>query len=182
VRVANGSVLPTQGLTVVTPDPLYVLGNYNATGAALGTTNTASTSPAGLLGDAITVLSTSWSDSYTKNTSLNSRNAGATTVNAATLEGIVVSTNFGGQKYYSGGVENFLRLLEDWGGDTLTYNGSIVVLFASQYATNYWQSPGIYYQVPTRKWGFDLNFTQQNKLPPVFPSWKDLIRQRWNAY
>ena len=182
VRVANGSVLPSQGLTVATPDPLYVLGNYNATGAALGTTNTASTSPAGLLGDAITILSTSWSDTYTSGTGLNSRNAGSTTVNAATLEGIVVSTNFGGTKYYSGGVENFLRLLEDWSGDTLTYNGSIVVLFASQYATNYWQSPGAYYQVPTRHWGFDLNFTQQNRLPPAFPSWKQLIRQRWNTY
>ena len=39
VRMANGSVLPDQGLTVVTPDPLYVLGNYNANGSSsMGTT------------------------------------------------------------------------------------------------------------------------------------------------
>ena len=182
VRMANGSVLPTQGFTVATPDPLYVLGNYNATGAALGTTNTLNSAPAGLMGDAITVLSTSWRDTYTSGTGLSSRNAGSTTVNAATFEGIVVSTNFGGTKYFSGGVENFLRLLEDWGGDTLTYNGSIIVMFASQYATNYWQSPGVYYQVPTRKWGFDMNYTQLNKLPPAFPQVRSLVRQSWKAY
>ena len=182
VRVANGSVLPSQGLTVVTPDPLYVLGNYNATGSALGSTNTANTAPAALIGDALTILSTSWSDSYNSSTSLSSRNAGSTTVNAATLEGIVESTKVGNKKYYSGGVENFLRLLENWSGDTLTYNGSIVVMFDSQYATNFWQSPGIYYNVPTRNWGFDVRFSQsQNNLPPLFPSAPVMMRQGWTA-
>ena len=46
------------GLTVVTPDPLYVLGNYNANGSSLNNgTNVANTAPAALIGDAITVLS-----------------------------------------------------------------------------------------------------------------------------
>ena len=182
VRVANGSVLPTQGLTVATPDPLYVLGNYNATGSALNTSDTSSSAPAALMGDAITVLSTTWNDSYNSRTSLNSRNAGSTTVNAATMEGIVPSVTVNGVKHYSGGVENFLRLLENWSGDTLTYNGSIVVMFDSRYATNYWQNPGAYYDVPTRNWGFDVNFAQgQDKLPPMFPQVKVMIRQQWSA-
>ncbi|HVU08700.1 MAG TPA: hypothetical protein VHG89_09180 [Verrucomicrobiae bacterium] len=180
VRMVNGSVLPSAGLTVVTPDPLYVLGNYNATGSAVGTTNTANTAPAALMGDALTVLSTNWNDSkYTNGYALNNRNPVSTTVNAATFEGIVPSTSTA----YSGGVENFLRLLENWGSSTtLTYNGSIVVMFPSQFATNHWITTGTYYNAPTRKWAFDLNFMQQNKVPPLTPSVKALIRQRWSAY
>ena len=129
MRVANGATLPSSGLTVVTPDPLYVLGNYNANGPSLNNgANVANTAPAALIGDAITVL-TSWSDSYSlankTATNPNGRAATATTVNAATFEGIVPSTG----NNYSGGVENFLRLLQNWSGKTLTYNGSIVVMF-----------------------------------------------------
>lgn len=186
VQVANGATLPTQGLTVATPFPLYVLGNYNASGSSLNNgTNVANTVPAAFLADAITVLSPNWSGSYTTNTALSSRPATNTTINAATLEGIVASTNISGTKYYSGGVENFLRLLEDWSagsGQTLTYNGSIVVMFYSLYATNHWQGPGNYYNVPTRAWGFDLNFKNQNQLPALTPQAKALVRQGWSAY
>ncbi len=35
VRAANGGTLPSAGLTVATPDPIYVLGNYNANGVSL---------------------------------------------------------------------------------------------------------------------------------------------------
>ena len=128
VRMVNGAQLPsttdpggsgrtTSGLTVVTPQPLYVEGNYNvqtaasSAGASAGTTNTANTYPAALMGDAITILSGSWKDTYNSSTNLASRVPSATTINAATLEGIVQSTN----SNYSGGVENFLRLEEDWG-------------------------------------------------------------------
>ncbi len=66
VRVANGATLPTNGLTVATPFPIYVLGNYNANGQSLNNgTNVVNAVPAALLGDAITVLSTAWNDSYT---------------------------------------------------------------------------------------------------------------------
>ncbi len=168
VRMANGSVLPTQGLTVVTPDPLYVLGNYNASGTSLNNgTNVANTAPAALFGDSITALSTSWNDSYTSSTALSSRNPGATTVNAAAFEGIVQT--YGAN--YSGGVENFIRLLENWSSSTtLTYNGSIVVMFPSQYATNKWQATGNYYNAPHRAWAFDLNFQSNNGLPPLTPT------------
>jgi hypothetical protein len=185
VRVANGSVLPSQGLTVATPDPLYVLGNYNASGSSLNNgTNVVNAAPAAFMADAITILSQNWNDSlYTSTYALSSRNPVNTTVNAATLEGIVPSVNINGTKYYSGGVENFLRLLENWSSSTtLTYNGSIVVMFNSIYATNYWQSPGNYYNVPTRNWGFDLNFKNQNNLPALTPQAKALVRQQWSSY
>ncbi|MGD1087227.1 MAG: hypothetical protein ABR955_00670 [Verrucomicrobiota bacterium] len=177
VRLSNGSVLPAAGLTVVTPDPIYVLGNYNANGTSLNnTTNVANTVPAALIGDAITLLSADWNDAtYTNGLPYTDRIPANTTVNAAAFEGIVESSGTN----YSGGVENFLRLLEDWSGDTLTYNGSIVVMFPSQYATNRWQPTGNYYNAPTRKWAFDVNFKSQNGSPPLEPSVKAMIRGQW---
>jgi hypothetical protein len=197
VRVIDGTNLPSSsGLTIATPFPLYVLGNYNiqtninadTNHMSCFTTNTAWTWPAGLMADAITILSSNWSDSYSTNhtgdTTPNNRPALPTTVNAACLEGIVPSITVNGTKHYSGGLENFLRLLEDWsanGGETLCYNGSIVVMFPSIYATNYWIGPGTYYNVPTRMWGFDANFTQQGKQPPGTPKIKAMIRGQWSA-
>ena len=183
VRLINGAQLPyttdpggsrrtTSGLTVVTPQPLYVMGNYNVqtnggtAGASAGTTNTANTYPAALMGDAITILSSKWQDTNQPYTPLSQRAIpSATTINAATLEGIVQSTN----SNYSGGLENFLRLEENWSGVVLTYNGSVVGMFPSQYATNFWPGTGIVYNPPTRNWAFDLNFTNPNKLPPLTP-------------
>jgi len=184
VRVANGGMLPTHsapyGFTVVTPMPLYVWGNYNyqnTSGSSLSQNSTTYTWPAALMGDSITILSGIWNDPPA--TTVNPKSS-TTTVNAAMLEGIVRSTN----GLYSGGLENFLRLLEDWSGAnaTLWYNGSINVMFPSQYATNYWQAPGNYYGAPTRKWAFDTNFTAQAGLPPLTPQAKGVIRGSWSGY
>jgi hypothetical protein len=172
VRCVNGTTLPLfSGLTIVTPFPLYIWGNYNVSN---GVPLVPSRYPAALMGDAITILSSNWSDNYSlANTNVNSttlaaRPATNTTINAAMLEGIVptVKTINGN---YSGGVENFARLLESWTGSTNIYNGSVVVMFSSIYATNYWQTGGNYYTVPTRQWAFDTNFLQQSKLPPLTP-------------
>ena len=186
VRIVNGQQLfSSYGLTISTPQPLYAMGDLNTTtngtvfSKALG--NTINTRPCGLMADAITVLSTGWSDSNslarTGDTTPGARTAVATYINAATLEGIVVSTN----GVYSGGVENFLRLLETW-GTPLTYNGSIVVLFPSIYATNKWITPGTYYTAPTRNWGFDTKFNQQSGLPPLTPQSKAVIRGQWTGF
>jgi len=182
VRVINGSQLPSAGLTVATPFPIYVEGNYNTTtngvnfSTALG--DVTNTLPAALMGDAITVLSANWSDGNNSGTALSSRTPTTTTINAATLEGIVPSNG----TYYSGGVENFLRMEENWGGVNLNYNGSIVVLFPSQYATNPWPGTGSVYNPPTRNWGFDLNFTSQGQLPPMTPQLRALYRASWAAW
>ena len=180
VRVVNGAQLPTNGLSVATPFPMYIKGNYNVTtngiNYSLTLNDTTNTRPAAIMGDAVTILSSNWVDTTTGSISLSSRTPVSTTVNAACLEGIVPSNG----SYYSGGVENFLRLLENWSsGTTLAYNGSIVVLFQSQYATSFWLNPGNYYNVPTRAWGFDLNFNTQSKLPPMTPQVRATIRRTW---
>ena len=184
VRLVNGQQLPSAGLTVSTAQPLYVEGDYNTTtdgthfDRTLGSTVNGNTVPAALMGDSITVLSGGWQDSYDASTALASRVATPTTINAAALEGIVQSTAIGNTKLYSGGLENFLRLSEQWSGQTLTYNGSIVVLFPSQYATNVWANAS--YGVPVRQWGYDLNFSKGPQyLPPLTPTAKYVYRRTW---
>ncbi len=176
VRLVNGQQLPSSGLTVATALPIYVKGDYNTTtdgshySKALG--DTTYTRPAALLGDAISLLSANWKDNYNASTSLSSRTPANICLNAATLEGIVPSDG----SHYSGGVENFLRLLENWSGYTVTYNGSIVVMFPSQYATSPWKTTGNYYNAPSRQWGFDPNFQDSTKLPPLTPQLKATVR------
>jgi len=168
VRLNNGAQLPNGGLTLATPDPLYVHGDFNtkdSTGTSSGS-DTAHTKPSSLVADAITILSVNWSDAANATSSQgNFKNASSTTVNAAFLAGIVQTTT----NSYSGGVENFPRFLEDWSGDTLTYNGSMVVLFYSQIATGPLKGTNIYYTPPIRNWAFDNNFMRQIKLPPATP-------------
>jgi hypothetical protein len=181
VRVLNGGMLPLQtapkGFTVATAMPLYVLGDYNVSnnlGSSLDQNNTTYTWPAAFMADAITILSDSWKDS--SGATQRPTASSTTTINAACLAGIVRSTN----GLYSGGVENFFRLLESWG--TFYWNGSIIVMFPSQYATNYWQQTGNYYVAPIRNWAFDTNFTQQVGLPPLEPQSKGVIRANWYAF
>ena len=177
VRVRNGRFLPPLGLTVASASPIYVLGHYNQTNTAnLGTANTSSTYPASLVGDAITILSVNWSDANS-HAALASRTALPTTVNAAFLAGVVETANGN----YSGGMENFPRFLETWGlSNPLTYNGSMVKMFSSLYATNVW-GLGNVYNPPKRDWAYDPNFNSPAKLPPLTPSLLTISRSVWTT-
>jgi len=173
VRLVDGAELPNNGLTVASPDPVYIQGDYNTTTNGVNySTNVNSTTytyPASVLGDAISILSNGWSDSSGLLAS-----AADTTVNAALLGGIVPTSALS----YSGGVENFPRFLENWSGHSLWYNGSMVVMFNSQIATGLWDIPG-YYSPPTRQWAFDTNFNTESKLPPGTPQILFIERLHW---
>jgi hypothetical protein len=122
-------------------------------------------------------LSGNWNDANSAK-ALSQRTAVNTTVNAAFLAGIVET----GNGYYSGGVENFPRFLENWSGKTFTYNGSMVVLFRSKFAAEPWRGTGNLiniYNPPNRNWFFDSNFLDPTKLPPLTPSVRAVIRGRW---
>ena len=173
VRVVNGMQLPVNGLTVATGRPLYVWKDYNA--PILGSTNTSTTRPASLVADAITILSDNWSDANSTSP-MSSRTAASTTVNAAFLTG-VVETTLGN---YSGGMENFPRFLETWGlANVFTYNGSMVKMFPSLYATNAWNNNNNIYDPPKRNWAYDVNFDDPTKLPPKTPSLLKIFRSQW---
>lgn len=188
VRLTNGIAPPSnggEGFSLGTPNPLYVLGNYNQTNPAyLGTTNTSSgTVPCALMSDALTILSTNWSDSNSLHSAFSSsasawNAAAADTVNAAIITGIVPSTGIT-DTTFSGGVHNLPRLLEDWSGSTLTLNTSIINLFNSAIAKGVFVNPGTYYEPPTRQFSYDLNFNNPNKIPPGIPCALVALRINW---
>ncbi|MBA3961712.1 MAG: hypothetical protein H0X40_07415 [Chthoniobacterales bacterium] len=153
IRLKNGSVLPTGGLTVASQNPIYIQGDYN-TGSAI------TRGAAAVFADSVTILSNAWDDSNSA-ASLSSRNASNTTVNTAIVAGFIpsgfVDPKTGTQYGYSGGLNNFPRFLEDWSGNTFTYTGSMIELFTSQIATGEWDTGNIYIP-PTRNWNFDSNF------------------------
>jgi hypothetical protein len=194
VRLLNGGIIPTNmspsgqptGFTVATPNPLYVKGDYNDPTGAQNSTDTSATFPASLISDALTILSRNWSDSQsTLSLSSGSKNnAVSTTINAAILAGTVPSTG-SDVNSYSGGVMNLPRLLEDWGNGSasvvLTINTSMVNLFSSSRAITQFQSPGVYYYAPTRKFSFDLNFMNVSKIPPGTPILGQILRSKWSV-
>lgn len=191
VRVINGALIPTNGInhasargfTLATANPLYVWGNYNLPNSShADQANPSATFPASFICDAITILSGAWTDSIYGNgsTSLSSRGAANTTVNAAMIAGSVYTTGTGAGNW-SGGVHNLTRLLENWSGDTLTLNSSLVNLYNSVKANTQFQNPGIYYNAPTRNFNFNTNYLVEAKLPPGTPTISQIQRFRWTT-
>jgi hypothetical protein len=200
VRLTNGATIYTNvtiagttypamtlGLTVATPNPLYVCSDYNCpVTAQLSTANVANTAPASFACDALTVLSTNWNDtqSFTSLTPCNGRhNAANTTVNAAIITGNVPSTGQSATTF-SGGVHNLTRFLQSWSGVTLTLNSSIICLYASAQATNQFVMPTgntsvDYYEPPTRQYYFNTNYLSSVGLPPGTPQVDRMIRATW---
>ena len=123
----------------------------------------------------MTVLSNSWSDANAAGTTLSAlstRVASTTTVKAAIMAGN--KDTVGTQ--YSGGVENFMRFLENWSGKTLNYAGSLTCLWQSQQAAGNWPGTGTVYNPPTRNWQYGM--TSAN-LPPGTPRVRNVERTAW---
>ena len=175
VKLVNGAILPSNGLTVASNNPIYIKGDYNTGGANPpsnsgdptkpqvdnynGTGQPYPRPPSLVIGDAVNILSNAWNDSNSFN-GLSSRVASNTTVNTAIVSGIVPTSNGN----YSGGAENFPRFLESWTNKTFTYYGSMVELYQSQTANGQWVYGGNIYEAPIRQWYFDTKF--RTKPPP----------------
>jgi hypothetical protein len=175
VRLINGSTINAPGgLTVASQNPVYIQGDYNT--AMTGTGGT-SHPPAAVLGDAVTVLSNNWSDTNatTSSTALSNRNATPTTVNAALATGPSNESSSGAG---NGQLENDIRLLENWSGQSLTYSGSIVDLWHSMQVTAPWQNTGVYYNAPIRNWSYDTLFNTNP--PPGTPRGVVMTRGQWS--
>jgi len=164
VRLVNGEALPEGGFTVVTDNPLYIQGDYNAKDKQ----------PASVMCDAINILSNSWQDARSKE-GLDRRVASATTINVAIIAGNTVTT----EGRYNGGVENMPRFLENWSSKTLTYRGSLVALWTSEIATGDWIYGSPYYTAPDRNWGYDSDLSDPTKAPPGMPSVYSVEKVRW---
>jgi len=190
------------GFTVGSENPVYIFGNYNTNAADpiwAGGANQPGESAAGIIADAVTVLSVNWSDwnsILTAATQPNPNRTGANTYyRVAVAGGKNVNFPFPGWENAGdygfgtdGGVHNFLRFLEDWQtpGATLNYMGSLVSLYYASYNTGTFKCCAYsVYQPPTRNYVFDPNFTQPQNLPPGTPFFRDIdnlsYRQNFTA-
>lgn len=188
IRLKNGGTLPDGGMTVVSGNPVYVQGDFNTGSVASAvpgatptlqppsnsgdptkpTVNGYDRQPAAVVADAVTILSNSWNDALAGTVP----GAKPTTVNAAIVSGNVPT----GGGYYSGGVENFPRFLENWSGKDFTYYGSMIQLYKSQQGIGRWGSGNVY-SAPNRAWYFDTNFVASP--PPGLLASFNYRRSRW---
>lgn len=168
VRVTNGSRIPSSGLVIATDDPLYVKGNYNLDRYF-----------ALLAGDAINILSNSWSDALNNTPGHPTQNASNTTTNAVFIGGITPSSDQYQFPYsYSGGAENYFRYLENWSGRTHTFYGSIICMFSSQVAIGRWYYGGNRYYAPNRNWHWNA---LGSTIPPSgLPYVRRLLKSEWS--
>jgi hypothetical protein len=162
IRIKNGATINPIGLSIISSNPIYIQGDFN----------TGTWKPTVIVGDAINVLSNAWNDATAPSSRVASN---TTTVNAALVSGIVASDGTN----YSGGAENFIRLLENWSGKTFTYKGSIIQLWQSAQATGAWTGSSSVYSAPsTYNWTYDTRLATAT-LPGTFTLAAYLQQQRW---
>jgi hypothetical protein len=82
--------------------------------------------------------------------------------------------NAGADTGTDGGLHNFIRYLENWGGSILNYKGSLVSLYYSTYATGKYKCCNLVYSPPVRNYIFDPDFALPAGLPPGTPMFRDV--------
>ncbi len=166
LRLRNASDIGMP-LTIASRNPVYTVGDVN----------TINKRPVAIIADALTVLSGNWSDVPGKAASalVSHRPAINTTLNLSFVAGHMATGS--GTSAYSGGLENVIRLLEDWGGRTLTFRGSMTSLWYSRVAVGNW-SPS-YFVPPARDWAWDPELSDANAMPPATPAVRAFIRWGW---
>jgi hypothetical protein len=152
IRLVKGSTL-SGALTVVSPDPVYVQGDYN----------TVNKKPAAVLSDAVNLLSNNWNDSKGPGTLPTAKqtfyNFAMITGGDETVQGVS----------YNGGFENLPRFHENWSGVKCHILGSFVKIYASLVGQGLWNYGGDVYTAPDRFWDYDTAFNNVNNLPPFTP-------------
>ena len=190
--LGNVPVRPDNGLggfTVAAENPVYVMGNYNSNAgdpfwANPGTVADINHAAAAVIADSVTLLSNGWSDiaSMQNPANLAGRTATTTYYRLAIAGGKnmnfpqpAAGNGIGADFGTDGGVHNFLRYIENWGGATLSYRGSLVSLYYSQYATGTFKCCTLVYSPPNRNYYFDTAFLDPTKLPPGTPMLQDVV-------
>lgn len=189
--------LEIQGLTVVSDQAIYVQGNYNCRRrfvgedptnerdglvngwmngcAPIGGNTTLSDDinnryPASILADTIHPLSNAWNiwlDDGRYRVG-NGREASQTTIFAAYLAN-TETTGAEGRPggTYGGGLENYPRFHEDWGGVRNFYRGSMISFGNPRFYDGNHGSQQ--YTPPQRDWNYELRFNTADGLPPLSP-------------
>ncbi|HEY3383679.1 MAG TPA: hypothetical protein VGK32_18090 [Vicinamibacterales bacterium] len=165
------------GLSIVAENPVYVEGNYN-TGTGWTTTHR----PSAVIADAVTLLSANWTDakSFASPHNIAGRTGTTSWFRTAIVSGKTLffpkqawGSNDAGS---DGGMHNYLRYLEDLGGTTMNYLGSMVSFYYGRQAVGIFKygSNNPVYGVPTRSYAFDTEFLTFSLLPPKPPSFRDV--------
>ncbi len=180
LKLTNGSLgdIVAPGLTIASENPVYVQGHYNANSAGFGNPHIA----AAVIADAVTLLSSSWNDNNSFSSPHNpaGRDAGTTWYRFAVLAGKGKSfprpTSFAADQDFGtdGGVHNFLRYLENWGGETLNFRGALASFYFNRQAVGTYKCCTNVYSPPSRGYAFDTDFLQPSLLPPLTPMFRDL--------
>jgi hypothetical protein len=184
LKIINGGLnagvnnLPAAGFTVTAENPIYIQGNYNATAASVVAEPNV---PAAVIGDSITLLSNAFNDAMTfqfPNDQAN-RVAADTGYRFAMVTGKTIPfpkpVAWGVNELGSdGGVHNFMKMLENWGGRNLRYRGSMVSLYYSRQAVGIYRADSNIYGAPTRGYNFDTDFLTPVLLPPGTPMFRDI--------
>jgi len=178
LKLTNGSLgnIIAPGLTVASENPVYIQGNWNADNTGFGDPHVATS----VLADAVTLLSNNWNDrvSFLEAHDLTDRNAATTWYRLAIMGGKGLSfpriTGAAADFGTDGGAHNFLRYLEDWGGQTLNYRGSLASMFTSRQGVGTYKCCADVYTPPTRAYNFDTDFLTPALLPPRTPMFRDI--------
>ena len=180
LKLVNGGLnnVPMPGLTVASENPVYIQGDFNASGAVggFGEPNAATA----ILADAVTLLSNSWNDalSFSSPHNPSGRQATTTWYRVAIVAGKGLSfprpAATPGTFGTDGGTQNFLRYLERWSGQTLNYRGAFVSLFFNRQAIGTYKCCATVCRAPIRAFSFDEDFRDPSRLPPATPMFRDV--------
>jgi Tfp pilus assembly protein PilX len=188
VKIMDGNLLTALGtcpgtvpcgLAIATENPAYLQGDFNANsaGGGFGDPNVA----VSINADSLTLLSNAYNDvngfAFPYN---NNHTATTTWYRAAVMAGKGISfpqpTGYSVPQDFGtdGGVHNFLRYIENWGGQTLNYRGSIISMYSNRQSIGAFKCCTVVYSPPTRGYNFDTEFLTPSLLPPRTPLFRDV--------
>jgi hypothetical protein len=144
--------------------------------------------PASIAVDALFPLSKTWFDGesaiYPDSLSKRIADLGLPGVSAETSvrAGVIAGNNLSalagspdagnssaGESRLNGGIHNFPRFMENWGGRRWNFVGSLIPLYHSTQAMGQYNANSTIYSPPVRNWAFDSTFQDPNRLPPGTP-------------
>lgn len=92
--------------------------------------------------------------------------------NKSALAGTPDAENSDAESRLCGGMHNFPRFLEDWGGRRFNFVGSLIPLWHSTQALGQYNADSSIYGAPIRNWAFDSTFLAPDRLPPGTPQFQ----------
>ena len=194
LKLINGGAgnIVAPGLTVTSENPVYIEGDWNATTGAADPFAGPHVATS-VVADAVTLLSNGWNDNnsfrfpYTASGRPRQNSSYRLAIIAGKGPVFPRPTNGEGTTFGTdGGVHSFLRFLE---GNvaagvvgTVNYRGSMATLYYHRQAVSPFKccgvggngvTGGIVYDVPVRKYSFDVDFLDPALLPPLTPLFRD---------